>query len=127
VEKGEEMKKLLLVLLLVTNSAWAEWVKISETEDAVFYIDPTTLRKSGNLRRIWAFEDIKKSIDGMLSSRSRDEYDCKNERHRSLAFSAYSASMLKGKTLGSSDSETEWQDIPPNTPRETTLRFVCSR
>ena len=50
------MKKLLLTLLapllLVTGSAWAEWVLVAEGNTANLYIDPSTIRKDGNLVKV---------------------------------------------------------------------------
>lgn len=130
VKKGEDMKKLLMTLLaslLLNGSAWAEWVKISEHGNGVFYIDPTTLRKDDNLRRIWRITDLKKPFEGAQSFRSRVEYDCKNERSKMLYFSSHSAPMAGGETLGSNNREDEWEAVPPNTVSEDVLKFVCSQ
>ncbi|MEI6762043.1 MAG: surface-adhesin E family protein [Betaproteobacteria bacterium] len=122
------MKKTLqLVLLLVTNPSWAAWVKISETDDAVFYIDPATLRKDGHLRRIWNVQDLNKPDDGARSYRTRYEFDCKNERTKVLSLSTHSAPMAGGETLISTNGSGMWQDIPPDTPGADLLKFVCSR
>ena len=55
------MKRLVLCLLLslVAAPAWAEWVQVSETDHAFYYIDPATIRKDGNLRKFWTIADLK--------------------------------------------------------------------
>lgn len=40
--------KLLLVLLLITSAAWAEWAQVGETDHAVLYIKPASIRQDGN-------------------------------------------------------------------------------
>lgn len=41
--------KLLLVLVLTTGAAWAEWAHIGETDNAVLDIKPASVRTDGNL------------------------------------------------------------------------------
>lgn len=120
---------LLLLSLFVTGSAWAEWKVVDETEKAFFYIDPATIRKEGNLRKVWEITDLKtRETDVAMSKRARTEYDCKNERWRLLALSTYSESMVKGKELfNMRGGPTDWSDIPPRTAVETTLKIVCAQ
>ena len=49
------MKKIALALVLaaVSGAALAEWVKLDESDQVHSYIDPATIRKDGNLRRVW--------------------------------------------------------------------------
>ena len=50
------MKKLLLTLMLavVSSSAMAKWVKVSEDKLVTAYADPTTIRKNGDKVKMWA-------------------------------------------------------------------------
>ena len=54
------MKKLLLTLMLsvVSSSAMAEWVAIGTSADGTFYVDPATIRKSGNKVKMWRLIDF---------------------------------------------------------------------
>ena len=92
------------------------------------YIDPTTIRKDGNFRKVWQLNDLKeRHKDGELSRRVRNEYDCKKERFRVLSFSTHSEPMANGMSLYQSSAEsTEWNDIPPGTFAETVLKIVCA-
>jgi len=38
---------LIALLMLATAPAWAEWVKVDETDEVVIYVDPATIRKDG--------------------------------------------------------------------------------
>jgi len=124
------MKKLLLTLLapllLVTGPAWAEWLWVAESDYADFYIDPSTIRKDGNLRKVWEIQDLKqRHKDGELSRRFRVERDCKEERYKFLSFSTHSGPMASGTTLTTQLGSGQWDDIPPNSVGETVLKIVC--
>ena len=123
------MKKLFLVsLMMLAGSAWAEWVMYSKNEEATFYFDPATIRKDGNMRRVWELQDLsKRHKEGEISRRLRAEYNCKQERVRFLAASAHSEPMAGGKTLYSSGEENNWRAIAPGTIAETILKIVCAK
>ena len=127
------MKKLLTLLtllasLVLSGSAWAEWVKIDSSNVSDFYIDPETIRKDGSLRRIWLIQNLKqRNKDGELSEQTRVEYDCKQERFRLLSLSTHSGPMASGTNLFRTGEEATWTDIPPNTVVEVVLKIVCAK
>ena len=53
------MHKVILMMLLavVSSSAMAKWVKVSEDKLVAAYADPTTIRKSGNKVKMWVLWD----------------------------------------------------------------------
>jgi hypothetical protein len=60
---------------LVTGAAWAEWLKVAENDSADYYIDPATIRKDGNLRKVWDMYNTKEpGKGGALSIRAKAEY-----------------------------------------------------
>ena len=83
---------LIAWLILVATPAWAEWVKVSESDGLTGYVDPATIRKNGNLRRVWEIQDLKArgTKFGELSRRVLNEYDCKEERMRTLSATFHS-------------------------------------
>ena len=86
------MKRLLLALMiLAAGSAWAEWVRMGEDSGQVtHYFDPKTIGKEGDLRTVrWLEEFRTKDATGVLSTRSMYEFDCQQERRRTLAFSSH--------------------------------------
>jgi hypothetical protein len=123
-------KLLLAFLLLVTGLAWAERVEVaSDVSGYTYYIDPATIRKDGNLRKVWEFHEREQpKQDGEMSRRVRNEYDCKNERRNLLFASTHSAPMAAGETLFRYDGSTqEWGQIPPETVAEEILKLVCAQ
>ena len=123
------MKKLFLVgLMMLTGSAWAEWLRYEENKKNIFYYDPATIRKDGNMRRVWVLMDIRKRNDnGAMSTRMRYEYDCKQERYRFLGMSSHSEPMAGGTLLETYGEDNNWMAIAPDTIDETMLEIVCAK
>ena len=123
------MRKTILMLMLAAMStgAMAEWVKHIEIGQAVMYHDPATIRKDGNLRKVWEVQDLKQRTDGAMSRRALVEYDCKEERYRILSISSHSDRMAGGYIIVSSDTTNDWEHVPPSSPAEALLKVVCRK
>ena len=127
------MKKLIFALLMVLSySAWAEWVLVSEAtnSEAKNYIDPATIRREGTLLRYWKLVNLKvrDKFDGDMSWRTRDEIDCKKERWRFTSMTTFSESMLGGRVTSTSNAPNgEWSDIAPGTVMFYVMRYVCAK
>lgn len=120
--------RLILTLLLLTFAApaWAEWVKYDENDDMVYYYDPTTIKKSGQFRRVWTIQDLKqRHKDGALSMLGLRENDCKEERTRYLSVSGHSERMARGKVLGIENVAGKWAYIAPGTIGAAVMKIVC--
>jgi len=122
------MKKLLLALAIFFSCPiWAEWVMYLETKSDTFYYDPATIRKDGNMRRVWTIQDyMNRGTDGQMSNRAQYEYDCKEERYRFLDISRHSESMAGGKVLTTEIGSGLWRGIPPGTISASMLNIVCA-
>jgi hypothetical protein len=119
---------LCFLLALVAAPVWAEWVRVTEDHDAVGYIDPATIRSDGHFRKVWEVSDLKKrDAFGGMSHRVLYEYDCKEGRYRIHSLSALAGPMASGEILLTSNTQSDWDYIPPGTPGVTVLKFVCSR
>ena len=126
------MKKLLLTLVLavVSSSAMAEWVKVSEDKLVTVYADPTTIRKLGNKVKMWVLVDYKKDEEefGILSARLKEEYDCKEKKQRILFMAFYSGHMGKDETVEIlSEPEGSWQQPLVGDLAEALLEFACGK
>lgn len=117
-----------LFLCFLTAQAWAEWVVISKTAGGtIFYLDPQSLQKDGELRRISTLMNLKeKNKAGKQSARALEEYDCKAEQNRVLSFSDHSEPFAMGQTLVSDDSPTPWKNLAPGTLGQAILLLVCA-
>lgn len=92
------------------------------------YIDPSTIRRDGNLRRFWVLVDYPPpQSDGTLSQRVYEELDCREERRRGINITSFRGSMASGDIVGSGQGEGGWQQIAPGTQGAAIMRYVCAR
>ena len=123
----------LFITLLVLNSApaYAEWVEVGITDEATVYADPDTLRRKGDLVKMWYLHDFKTTQTVLkksyLSSRSQDEYDCTGDRHRALASTSFSGNMGSGKVRSSYSIKGKWEPVPPGTIAQTLWKVACNK
>ena len=118
----------LMSLMLAAAPACAEWVKVGRTDAAVHYVDTATVLKDGNLRRVWALQDmVQWGDDGIRSIRSLQEYDCAQERFRYLTVEAHSEQMAGGGILATHRLRDAWSNRPPGTKASAIGNIVCAR
>jgi hypothetical protein len=133
----EMMKKLILILLIfISCFAWADkhygtnWVLVDTNDVVETYIDPTTIRREGTVRKFWVLRNLKvqNAKYGHMSIRTRDEIDCKKQTTRTTSIHQFSESMLKGNVTGVfSYPNDEWDDIAPGTTNESVMDSVCRK
>lgn len=120
-----------LLIVLVSAPAWAEWVKSweSKTSGTITYFDPATIRKDGNLHRVWVLQElrIRGKEYGEMSRRALWEFNCPEERFRSLQISFHTDSMAKGSRLLTDNDPSDWQYIPPNTGGAVLHKLICAK
>jgi len=118
---------LALSLMLAAAPLRAEWLKVGETGAAVHYIDTATIRRDGNLRRVWTVQDMKEADpDGIRSIRALEEYDCAEERFRYLSLTAHSAPMAGGLVIAAHELDDDWNGRPPGTNPSAIEKIVCA-
>jgi len=112
-----------------TSNAGPNWVLVSEgTNGSKTYVDPSTIRRDGNLRRHWEYADYaSRQPSGDKSTRSFYETDCREERTRLIEITGFSESMLQGRITGTERGAGKWDQVAPRTVAEVVMRFVCAR
>ena len=142
----------LVLTLFSAKVAHADWVKITETDTAVHYVDSNSVRKIGDIRLVWELQNLKfetrpafwwqeKSLLEMIwhrpmeaifgpsekkfSFRYRSEYNCKNSSWRVSLYSSHSGPMATGKILKQVEPDYDWAYASPNTPAMNILKKVC--
>ena len=119
---------LTLLLMLSVAPAWADWAKVSEEDGIAFYIDPSTVRKIGNLRRVGGLQDLTQNgFAGALSRRTLEEYDCVEMKTRIVSFSDHSGRMGNGEILRWFKPPVAWATTPPGTRAAAILANVCAK
>ena len=132
--QGIRMTRLLLITLLLLSSgpAYAEWVEIGTTDEGMtLYVDPETVRRKGNLVKLWQLLDFKivQTVDGdsYLSTKRQSEYDCAEKRRRTLAFTWFSDNMGRGKPVYSSSEAGKWRPVAPESVGQFEWKIACNR
>jgi hypothetical protein len=126
------MKKVIITCLIALCSVpvVAEWVLVETNEMGSVYIDPATVRKDGDMRKVWSVSDFKKrGKGGEMSARARFEYNCKEERFALMSGSTHSGAMLAGKTLTNLNLTgiEQWDDVAPGTVNDAMMKMVCEK
>jgi hypothetical protein len=121
------MKWMLLLWLAVQPwLALGDWEAVDENHLAVVYIDPDKVRASSVFPQAWHLIDLReRSKTGAMSRLALMEYDCHDERRRTLAFSSKSEPMGEGKTLFTSAVSTPWKPIAGDTVGQKALLLLC--
>jgi hypothetical protein len=82
------------------------------------YVDPDTIRRKGDLVKMWSLLDFKTiqtvASDSFWSSKTQMEFDCAEERMRQLAYTWFSGNMGSGNTVHSSANELKWESVTPD-------------
>ena len=130
------MKLLIAALLAVfSTGAMAEWTHLFSSEDNTFdiYIDKTTIRKRGNVAKMWVIHDYKSpqkhsGNPPFLSERELNEYDCVEVRYRILALTIFSGNMGSGQVnFNHQYDDSKWVDIPPGTVNMALWKAACKK
>jgi len=129
------MKLLLFIALLVLSSgpAYAEWVAVGTSDDGnqTIYADPETIRRKGNLVKLWILSDARtaKTIQGksVFSARLQEQFDCEEERYQILASSYFPQNMAQGEALFILSDESKWQPVAPGTVAGKLMNLACKK
>jgi len=124
-----------LITLLVLSSvpAYAEWVAIGESgsDGTTIYVDPDTIRRKGDLVKMWHLFDYKTAEtyrgSSFLSIKAQDHYDCAEERIRSLAVVHHSGNMGIGRAVYIRSDEGNWEPVPPQSTGQALWKFACDK
>ena len=131
------MKRLLLGLMLLATAgaAGAGWTDVGSTgdgtDDFIHYVDRATIRKSGNLVKMWNLKNYKtvRTLAGysLLSMMTQEEYDCMEEKRRLLAFTWFDGQMGNGKVVVTDSDTGKWSPIRPGSIAETMFEVACGK
>lgn len=119
-----------LLLAAISGSAAAEWVKVASNPTFTTYADRTTIRKVGNMVRMWDLTDFKAvkvsaSDKDYLSSKIEAEYDCREWQFRIVFFSDHSEQMGEGEVAHRDAVPCDWQPVFPSTISEALWNIAC--
>ena len=121
-----------LMLLVTAGTASAEWTAAGDSDEFIQYVDRATIRRNGNFVKMWVLMDFKTvqtfAGDSYLSSKAQQEYDCKEEKVRLLAYTWYDGQMGNGKVVVSNGNvRDEWSPISPGSIGEIQWKIACGK
>ncbi len=132
--EGNRMTRLLLITLLLLSSspAYAEWEGLADIDsEANVYVDPDTIRRKGDLVKMWHLLDNKippkKAPEPYLSMKGQSQYDCAEERTRKLFEMYFSGNMGRGEQLFTNSDETRWEPIVPGSIGQVMWKVACGK
>jgi surface-adhesin protein E len=125
---------LIVVLALSSEPVYAEWVAILTSPNLggyTAYGAPDTIRRKGNVAKMWHLHDFKtiQTVAGIsfLSRKAQIEYDCAEERHRTLALTEFSGNMGKGEVVFISSDEQKWEPVAPESIGRVLWKAACGK
>ena len=122
------------LLLLSSAPACAEWVEIKSESfgGTTVYVDPDTIRRKGNLVKMWTFRDMhpiqpNDAGNPSASIKEQRQFDCEEERSRVLYSSFLAIGKGKGEVFTFDSGETEWEPVQPRSMNEAFWRLACGK
>jgi hypothetical protein len=116
---------LSISIFLFFGQVHAEWHIVGRpSADVARYIDLTTIKGSGGVRRVWMLTDF----DGPNPSSmiGLGEFECREDKIRFLSGRIYSGRMGNGKSAEITDGlPTHWKYVQPGTLEAQFQRLVC--
>jgi len=125
------VNKILMVLILISTPAAAEWTMIQTGDNENVYVDFDSLQKQGNLVTVTTLNDYNfKQQKKELSTQFTELHDCKHKKFKALALSYYSENMAQGDVIDASsfnEPEIAWSDVVKYSVGELKANIICSR
>jgi hypothetical protein len=130
--KVTKMVFMIVVAMMISTSARAEWTDIGGGNQFRLYIDFATIRIKGTRVKVWTLLDFTtiQSYNGLsyLSSITQTEFDCSEESAAVRAGARYSGNMGGGKVVHSQAMpNASFSPVIPNSIGDNELKTACAR
>lgn len=113
-----------LLFVIPSQALAANWVKVATRDDqsSTVYIDTSTIKSNGSIRRYWERTVYVDDPDGWKESRVLAEINCATDQKRALQIATY---RVDGNNSSFPLSAVDWIYIVPGTIGEISQNFVC--
>ena len=124
---------LFTIIMLGSGPVYAEWVLTSGDDEVGLkvYVDPESIRRKGNLAKMWQLYDYKTvqtvAGDSLLSFQRHNEYNCAEPRSRMLAYTWFSSNMGRGRVVYKTTEEQQWERIISGSIDQTLWKVACNK
>jgi len=129
--KVKQVNKFLMVLMLISTPASAEWTMIQTSDNENVYVDFETINKNGDLTAISTLNDYYTMQQKQaLSTQFVELHDCRHQKFKVLSMNHYSENMAKGDVIEASsfnEADIAWSDIIHYSVGELKANIICSR
>ena len=119
----------LLFLLTVLTPAHAEWIAVDSVAKPgeAHYFDPETLQKSDQFRKIWILSTYDaKQKGGYHAVKSLYEFDCFQNKARSITMLLYPDKKASGTVIGAHHLESrEWLGFASDSTFQYISEIIC--
>jgi hypothetical protein len=132
---------LITLLHLSSGTLYAEWVEVEkkyqEPKLQMVYVDPSTIRREGNLVTLWQLTDYKWMQGNVgfgrfglgphrfFSAKTRKQFDCAERRFRLLAFTEFSGHMGTGIGNDGYVDQDNWRPVEPGSINQGLWQVSC--
>jgi hypothetical protein len=129
---GMRKASLMMLLAIVSSSAVAEWVEVTRSESSTGYLDPATIRRAGDMVKMWYLLDFK-AVQARpygtpyMSQKTQHEYDCKEQRARIIHSLRYSENMGGGEVVPTDSDPEEWNPVATGSVLEKLWEIACRK
>ncbi|MBU3617328.1 surface-adhesin E family protein [Polynucleobacter sp. JS-Polo-80-F4] len=129
------MKKFIIFSAIALSSlscfAQSSWQLIGQTDKSTAYIDTNSIKKIGGNTRVWTMFDYKQPlVNGYFTANSYIEYmefDCKDERLKTLKQVLYSGNKGSGEFSEIDLTNEKWSFVTPSTINHFIMKNACKR
>ena len=127
---------LITILPLYVESVYPEWVHVADKLEKgltvyTVYVNTESIHRNGNIVTLWALFDYKsiQSIVGgpWLSSKTRREYNCVDERVRLLGYITFTGNMGSGEAVYSNSTQSAWEPMAHDSLDRKLWDVACNR
>ena len=119
-----------VLLALGCSVAQASWFPVAAQDHAKSCVEPTSTERSGHLVKVVVMIDLDRQqpTGGKLVSslELKKEFNCKNEKQRTLSSTAFSGRMGGGRPLISIHESESWDSIIPGSMSVDEFKFACT-
>jgi hypothetical protein len=113
-------------LAMATQSSHDRWRLVGQSPSMRLYLDPATLVRDGDIRRVRELQDLDAADpDGVRSRAYLNEYDCRNQMHRLGQMQSFTGPMLEGGRRFDVREMGYWRKIPGGSAFAQVYRRVC--
>ena len=123
-----------ILLAASGNPAIANWVKVGYDTRRVVYAEPATIRRTGNLVRMWHIVDYKMSAHiplprgkAIKSVKLHVEYNCRQGEVRALYVAHYSEHMGRGAPAWFKANPGIWEPFPARAISQNVWKVPCGK